>query len=68
MKLKTILSFVVLMIISYFFRREYMANPPIRAAEKMEKKGDCPYNSTEFEGSCYSCPPGRILSGGKYCT
>jgi hypothetical protein len=68
MKLKTILTAIVLIIISYFFRREHMKNSPILTATETTKKGSCPKGSTELDGSCYSCPTGRILSGGKYCT
>ena len=68
MKLKTILIVIVLIIIIYLFRREHLEKPPIRPATETPKKGDCPKGSVELDGSCYSCPPGRILSGGKYCT
>lgn len=69
MKLKTILSFIVLTILAYFFRREHMeSKKPIISAEESVKKGDCPRGSKEYDGHCYSCPVGRILTGGKYCT
>lgn len=69
MKLKTILSTIVLIIIAYFFRREHMqSSVPIINATETIKNGDCPIGSTALAGHCYSCPQGRILSGGRYCT